>query len=64
MHPPGYKYLPGLEGHIWYAAYRREIQTCVVDYLFTKVLADKLDSRSVWEILKLREQANPPGGRK
>jgi hypothetical protein len=61
---PNYSYLPGMEGHIWYAAYRKEIQTCLVDYLVTKVLADKLDSRPVWEILKLREQANPPVGKK
>lgn len=60
LEKPNYDYIAGMEGHIWYAAYRKEIKTCLVDYLFARLNPDKLDSCPVWEILKLREQANPP----
>jgi alpha-L-fucosidase len=40
-----YGYLAGMEGYLWYAAYRKEIQTCLVDYLFAKLNPDELDSR-------------------
>ncbi len=60
LEKPNYSYLPGMEGHLWYAAYRKEIQTCLVDYLFAQLIPDRLDSCPVWETLKLRERANPP----
>lgn len=63
LEKPNYSYLPGMEGYLWYAAYRKEIQTCLVDYIFAQLSPDKLDSCPVWEILKLREQANPPAGK-
>ena len=50
-----YRYLPALEGYIWLAPLRQEIQTNIVDYILDTLLADCLDSRAVWEILKLRE---------
>ena len=49
-----YTYLDGLEGMIWYAAYRPEIHRNLVDYFFSD-WKGKLDSGPVWEILKLRE---------
>ena len=52
-----YRYLPALEGYIWLAPLREEIQTMIVDYVLETLLVDCLDSRTVWEILKLREQA-------
>lgn len=64
LEKPNYSYLPGMEGHLWYAAYRKEIQTFLVDYLFVQLTPDRLDSCPVWETLKLREQANPPTGKK
>ena len=64
LEKPNYSYLPGMEGHLWYAAYRKEIQACLVDYVFAQLHPDKLDSCPVWEILRLREQANLSAGNK
>ncbi len=51
-----FTYFAGLEGLIWLAHWRPELYEHVIEYTYNKVLKKRLDSRFVWEVLKLKEQ--------